>query len=93
MPRLSDTLPLASRLQLALQLHTPSRLAQTFAVFSGQFYDRGAFDALARQLSDLYDLESPERASAFRAQLDRRLCERDRGPVVWDVTTGEDRVA
>mgnify|MGYP001183746151 CR=1 FL=1 len=65
MARLSDTLPLASRLRLALQLHSPYRLAQTFAAFSGQFYERGAFDALARQLSALYDLESPERASAL----------------------------
>jgi len=93
MTRLSDTLPLASRLQLALQLHTPSRLARTFAIFSGQFYERGAFDALARKVNELYDLESPERANVFRSQLDRRLCERARGPVAWDVPNGEDRVA
>jgi len=93
MARLSDTLPLASRLRLALQLHSPYRLAQTFAAFSGQFYERGAFDALARHVSELYNQESPEHASAFRAQLDRRLCERDRGPVVWEVTDREDRAA
>jgi hypothetical protein len=93
MPRLSDTVPLTGRLQLALRLHSPSRLAQTFAAFSGQFYEPGAFDALARQVGRLYDLESPERAAAFRSQLDRRLCERDRGPVVWDVTNVEDGAA
>ena len=93
MPMLSDGLPYANRLQLALRIHTPSRLAMIFASFSGQFYDRSAFDALARQVSDLYDLEGQESADVFREQLDRRIGQRDRGPVAWDETNGEGRVA
>jgi hypothetical protein len=62
MPQLSEILLRASRLQLALYSHTPFRLAQTFAAFVGAFYDRGAFDALARQVSELYCPESPDQA-------------------------------
>ena len=48
MARIYETLPPAGRLRLALSVMTPTRLAQTFAAFAGQFYDRSAFDTLAR---------------------------------------------
>lgn len=80
--KLYETQSPARQLQLAVQAKSPTRLAQTFAAFVGQFYDREAFDALARQVSDLYDAE---RASTFRSQLDRRLCDRYRAPVAWEV--------
>ncbi len=41
-----------------------------------------SFDALARQVNDLYDAE---RAGCFRSQLDRRLHDRYHAPVAWDV--------
>jgi len=93
MPTLSESLPYASRLQLALRTYPPSRIAVTFASFAGQFANRASFDALAREVSALYARESPERGHAFRAQLDRRLCERDHGPVPWDVEVAEERPA
>ncbi|MGD9510663.1 MAG: hypothetical protein AB7I38_18380 [Dehalococcoidia bacterium] len=86
-----ETLSPARQLELAVQMKTPVQLARTFAAFVGQFYDREAFDALARQVSDLYD---GERAGAFRSQLDRRLCDRYHAPVVWEIApTGADRAA
>ena len=90
MPQLSETLPRAGRLQLALHSYTPLRLAQTFAAYVGAFYDRGAFDALARQVSDLYCLESPDQAWLFRSHLDRRLYDRYHAPVTWELSGGED---
>ncbi len=80
-----ETLPPAGRLQMALQVMSPTRLAQTFAAFVGQFYDRSAFDSLARQVSVLYDLESADHARIFRSQLDRRLCDRYHAGVAWEV--------
>jgi hypothetical protein len=85
MARIYETLPSIGRLQMALQMMTPTRLAQTFAAFVGQFYDRPAFDTLARQVSDLYDLESTGHAEIFRSQLDQRLCDRYHARVAWDV--------
>ncbi|HZR98673.1 MAG TPA: hypothetical protein VFE37_08205 [Chloroflexota bacterium] len=82
MPTLYETLPPTQQLAVAVQARTPSQLAQTFAAFVGQFYDREAFDALARQVNDLYDAE---RAGRFRSQLDRRLHDRYHAPVAWDV--------
>ncbi len=93
MTRIPETLPSTRRLQLALRMMTPTRLAQTFAAFCGQFYDRAAFDTLAREVSALYDLESTEHARLFRSQLDRRLYDRYHAPVAWDVTTRQDDVA
>ena len=90
MARIDETLPPEGRLQLALQVMTPTRLAQTFAAFVGQFYDRSAFDTLARQVRDLYDLERPEHAHRFRSQLDRRLSDRCRDPVAWDIDPQEE---
>jgi len=80
--KLYECLPQARQLELAVQARTPTQLARTFAAFVGQFYDREAFDALARQVHDLYDAD---RASTFRSQLDRRLCERYHAPVAWEV--------
>lgn len=89
MARIYETLPPAGRLQMALRVMTPTRLAQTFASFCGQFYDRADFDSLARTVSQLYDLESAEHARLFRSQLDRRLCDRFHAPVAWDVDLHE----
>lgn len=86
MPTLSDTLSPSRRLDLAVRTKSPERLAQTFAAHVGQFYDRGAFDAMAREVRALYTADSPERAECFRARLDRRLCDRYHAPVAWDVT-------
>ena len=85
MPRLYETLPPSQQLELAVLARTPVRLADTFAAFAGQFYDRSDFDRLARQVSDLYDTDSPESAYRFRARLDRRLYDRYREPVAWEV--------
>jgi hypothetical protein len=94
MPKLYVTLPPARQLELAVKTKSPAQLAQTFAAYVGQFYDRSAFDTLARQVSDLYDLDSPDRATCFRTRLNRRLCERSRAPVAWDVGVAErDRAA
>jgi hypothetical protein len=94
MTRIYETLPSEGRLRLALRVMTPTRLAQTFAAFAGQFYDRSAFDTLAREIGHLYDIESAEDASLFRSQLDRRLCDRFHLPVAWDIDSPQqDRVA
>ena len=94
MPRIYETLPPVGRLHMALRVMTPTRLAQTFAAFAGQFYDRSDFDILAREIGHLYDIESAEDASLFRSQLDRRLCDRYHMPVAWDVDSPQqDRVA
>jgi hypothetical protein len=87
--KLVDALSLEEQLDLVARLTSPARLAQTFAAFVGQFYDRPAFDAFARQASDCYD---PARARTFRAHLDRRLADRYHEPVVWDLNeaAGED---
>lgn len=89
MVRIYETLPPVGRLQMALRVMSPTRLAQTFASFAGQFYDRADFDSLARQVSSLYDLESAEHAHVFRSQLDRRLCDRFHAPVAWDVDASQ----
>ncbi len=89
--KLYETLAPARQLELAVRAKTPTQLAQTFAAYVGQFYEREAFDALARQVADLYDDAG---AGTFRWQLDRRLCERSRAPVAWDVApTPQDRAA
>ncbi len=48
MTRIYETLPPVGRLQMTLRVMSPTRLAQTFAAFVGQFYDRSAFDTLGR---------------------------------------------
>lgn len=85
MTTLCEAVPQDQLLSLAVAVKSPTTLAQTFAAYVGQFYDRTAFDALARQVADLYALDNAERAAHFRAQLDRRLCDRDRTPVAWEV--------
>ena len=80
--KLYETLAPTQQLEFAVRAKTPTQLAQTFAAYVGQFYDREAFDALARQVQDLYDVE---RADTFRSQLDRRLCDRYHVPVAWEV--------
>ncbi len=87
MPRLYELLSPNQQLQLAIRSKPPHLLAETFAAYVGQFYDRCEFDRLARQVSDLYDANSAERAHHFRARLDQRLHDRYRDPVVWNVTT------
>lgn len=93
MPRLYETLSRERRLELAVRTKRPAQLARTFAAFAGQFYDRTAFDDLAQRVSDLYAHDNGERASEFRARLDRRLCDRYREPVAWDVTPAADEGA
>jgi hypothetical protein len=93
MAQLYEILPRATRLELVLRAQGPARLARTFAQFAGQFYCRKEFDSLARQVSDLYDLQNPKRAGFFRSQLDRRLCEHDHQPVRWDVDTPHEEYA
>ena len=91
MTKVIDTLSLEQQLALIARLTSPARLAQTFAAFVGQFYDRPAFDAFARQVSDYYD---PERARSFRRNLDRRLADRYHDPVAWELAeTGEQEAA
>lgn len=85
MPKLHETLPLHAQWTLAVQTKTPRRLAENFAGFVGQFYDRPAFDELARQVSDLYQVNDPQEAGRFRSSLDRRLGDRDHAPVAWHV--------
>ena len=85
MPELQDTLSPTARLQIAVRTKSPADLARTFAAYVGQFYDRSDFDALARQVSDLYAGASAERAAHFRRRLDRRLHDRHHAPVAWDV--------
>jgi hypothetical protein len=84
-PKLYEILSPAHQLELAVPARSPHRLADTFASLVGQFYDRSDFDRLARQVSDLYHADSTESAHRFRARLDRRLHDRYRDPVAWDV--------
>ena len=83
MTRLYEALPLTRQLEIAVQVTGPTGLARTFAAYAGQFYDRGAFDALARRVSELYAARNPAVAHDFQTCLDRRLRERDRAPVAW----------
>ena len=88
MPKLYETQPAALQLALAVRARRPAGLAQTFASYAGQFYDRGAFDALARQVNHLYAATSPDDAHTFRSRLDRRLCDRHHAPVTWGADGG-----
>ena len=85
MQHLSDSLPTRARWDLAVQAIPPASLAQSFAAHIGQFYDRQDFDALARQVSDLYDRDAPAHAERFRDRLDRRLHDGYHAPVTWDL--------
>ena len=85
MQHLIDSLPTRARWELAVQANLPASLAQTFAASVGTFYDRQDFDALARQVSDLYDQSAPDCAERFRDRLDRRLHDRYHAPVTWNL--------
>ena len=63
--------------------HVGSELARLFAAHAGQFYDRAAFDALAREIHALYAQESDDHAEHFRRRLDRQLRDRHHAPIVW----------
>lgn len=93
MTTLCEALPQDQLLSLAVAVKSPTVLAQTFAAYVGQFYDRTAFDALARQVADLYALDNVECAACFRAHLDRRLSDRYHTPVAWDVDEPRDETA
>jgi hypothetical protein len=84
MPRLSEVLSRQQRLALAVTTRTPTQVARTFARYEGQFYDRAAFDHLARETRAAYAATDAHAAAAFRDRLDQRLAERDRQPVSWD---------
>lgn len=85
MPKLFETLSPGQQLQLAVRSKSPARLAQTFAAFVGQFYDRSAFDRFAREAHDLYAAEGEDQAYVFRRRLDQRLHDRYHEPVAWDI--------
>lgn len=79
-----DLLPRDRQLALAVRAHSPARLAETFAAHAGQFYNRAAFDVLAREVQALYATASDGDASTFQMRLDARLELRTRPPVRWD---------
>lgn len=83
MPSVADLLPRADQLALAVRAHSPNRLAETFAGYAGQFYDRSTFDLLAREVHALYAASSDEAASTFQAKLDARLRQRTYAGVCW----------
>lgn len=93
MQRLSDSLTPTLHLELATYTRRPSFLARVFADHAGQFYDRSDFDALARQVSDLYASRDAEDACCFRSRLDLRLHDRYYAPVIWETERqpGQDR--
>ena len=82
---LLEALPIDRQLQLAVATRTPAGVARHFAGHVGQFYDRERFDALARRTHDLYAATDPSAGACFQGRLDRRLRDRDREPVRWDV--------
>jgi hypothetical protein len=82
-----DHLPPTQQLELAIRTKSPAYLARVFAAHAGQFYDRADFDNLARQARDLYAVDSADRATVFRARLDRRFYDRYHASVAWDVTS------
>lgn len=84
MKKVFETLSPDQRLEAAVQVKTPYQLARSLATFVGQFYDREDFDALARQVSGLYDVNGADR---FRTQLNRRLYDRFHAPVAWETTS------
>lgn len=93
MPTFYEAISRESRLELAVRTKSPARLAQTFAAYAGQFYDRNSFDDLARRVSDLYADEDGVQASEFRQRLNRRLCDRYHEPVIWEAASADQRRA
>ncbi len=83
MPRLTDLLARDCQLALAVRAHSPARLAETFAAYAGQFYDRAAFDHLAREVQTLYAATDDGDALTFQSKLDARLQQRTHAPVQW----------
>lgn len=84
MTDLYEALPRERQLALAVRVRRPAELARLFAAHAGQFYDRPAFDALAREVRDLYAQESDDHADHFRRRLDRQLRDRHHAPVGWE---------
>ncbi|HEY8743390.1 MAG TPA: hypothetical protein VIU62_09840 [Chloroflexota bacterium] len=84
MATLFDLLPRQQQLALAVRTKGPAHVAQTFASYAGQFYDRAPFDAVAREVYALYAVDSDVSASCFRHRLDRQLRERFRPAVAWE---------
>lgn len=83
MPRLADLLARDRQLALAVRTKSPGRLAETFAAYAGVFYDRAAFDLLAREVQTLYAVADERDGAAFQRTLDARLERRMREPVQW----------
>jgi hypothetical protein len=81
-----------NQLELAVLTKSPTHLARVFASQAGQFYNRSEFDALARRTRELYAADSVERATLFRARLDRRLHDRYHDAVTWDVSSSSHAV-
>ena len=84
MPRIYQTQSHPLQLALAVRAKRPAGLAQTFAAHVVQLYDRTGFDAMAREVHELYAAHSPDDATTFRARLDRRLYDRHHEPVAWE---------
>ena len=93
MPYFADSLTDEQKLALAARTQPPTRLADLFATFVGQFptTERASFDALARCARDCYALSSAERAWRFRTRLNQRLHDRYHDPVVWEVGRRDQR--
>lgn len=85
MPDLYEALPRERQLALAVRARHPAELARLFAAHAGQFYDRAAFDDLAREVHALYAQESDDYAHRFRSRLDRQLRDRHHAPIGWDL--------
>jgi hypothetical protein len=84
-PALQDLLPRDRQLALAVRAHPPARLAETFAAFAGQFYNRADFDLLAREVQALYATSNDGAATTFQTRLDARLEQRTHARVRWEV--------
>ena len=67
----------------AVRDKSPEHVARVFAGHVGQFYDRTAYDALAREVRGMYAARCPADAETFRVRLDRDLYGRYREPVDW----------
>ena len=80
---LAEALPTETQLSLALIVYSPAHVAGCFGRMVGQFYDRAAFDELARRAAALYTHHSARNAARFRERLDRLLLARAEAPIRW----------
>jgi hypothetical protein len=69
--------------ELAAASFPPRYLARMFVAMEGQFYDRVAYDDLARRVFALIARDDAAKAWEFRARLDARLYQRFAPRVRW----------